>query len=434
MKTALILILSLSVLTGCKTVSKEDKKLANDISGNKNFSLLKEKAQAIIKGGFSAGDGYGEIWIRDFNTFMDLSLDVNSKDLNREKLLVFFNFQGDDGNIPDGYIPKEGMIPQAYDYIFSESEPAFAAHKNTVETDQESSLIQGIYKYVTKSGDKDILNVEIDGKTVSKRMEFALDYLFTHRFNEKFGLIYGGTTADWGDVQPETRKGVVITDSTHFAIDIYDNAMLVIALKNFIEIVPGAAEKWNPVLKNVEKNIRKYLWDAENMKYRPHVYIDGSPFPEDFNENEIFYAGGTAVAIEAGLLNKEEIKVSLEKMIANAKAVGSATIGLTMYPAYPDGYFKHPILTKPYTYQNGGDWTWFGGRMLQQLVNYGFVQEAYEQTLPFVERVIKNDGFYEWYTIKNEPKGSASYRGSAGVLYNAIVLLEEWAKETEAKL
>ncbi len=426
-----ILIIGLGLLSACNTVSKEDIELANKVKNNENFSLVKQKAQAIIKGGFSAGDGYGEIWIRDFNTFMNLSLDVNSKELNREKLLVFFNFQGNDGNIPDGYIPRERMIPSAYDYTFSESEPGFAAHKNTVETDQETSLIQGVYKYVTKSGDKDILNVEIDGKTVADRLEFALDYLFTHRFSEKFGLIYGGTTADWGDVQPETVKGVVITDSTHFAIDIYDNAMLVIALKNFIEIVPEAAEKWNPVLKDVEKNIRKYLWDAENMKYRPHVYIDGSPFPEDFNENEIFYSGGTAVAIEAGLLSREEIKVSLEKMIANANKVGAATIGLTMYPAYPLGFFKHKILTVPYTYQNGGDWTWFGGRMIQQLVKNGFVKEAYEQLLPFTDRVIKNDGFYEWYTIKNQPMGSSSYRGSAGVLYDAIVLLDKWAEKIQ---
>ena len=429
MKLELLLIIGLLALIGCNYVSKEDTELAKKVNSNKSFGVVKEKAKDLIKGGFSAGDGYGEIWIRDFNTFMNLSLDVNSKDLNREKLLVFFNFQGDDGNIPDGYIPKEKMYKGVYDYTFSESEPDFAAHKNTVETDQESSLIQGVYKYIIKSGDKDILNVEIDGKTVTERLEFALEYLFKYRFNKKYGLIYGGTTADWGDVQPETARGITISNSTHFAIDIYDNAMLVIALKNFIQIIPDAAKKWNPVLKSIKQNIRKYLWDNKNMKFRPHVYIDGSPFPEDFNENEIFYSGGSAVAIEAGLLSKEEIKVSLEKMIKNAKRAGAATIGLTMYPAYPDGYFKNPILAKAYTYQNGGDWTWFGGRMIQQLVKNGFVDEAYEQIIPFTKRVVKYDGFYEWYTINNEPRGSSSYRGSAGVLYDAIVLLEQWAQE-----
>ncbi len=135
------------------------------------------------------------------------------------------------------------------------------------------------------------------------------------------------------------------------------------------------------------------------------------------------------MAIEAGLLSQEEIEASLETMIENMEKTGAATIGLTMYPAYPDGYFMNPIMSAPYTYQNGGDWTWFGGRMIQQLVLNGFVRQAYEQVLPMTDRVLKNDGFYEWYSIANEPKGSASYRGSAGVLYQALVLLEQWAAE-----
>lgn len=427
MKKLTILFLALIIFTGCNSSVKEDKQLANDIKGNENFILVKEKAKVLIGSGFSAGDGYGEVWIRDFNTFMELSCEVTDTKVVREKLLLFFNFQGDDGNIIDGYISSDKIMKGAYDYIYSDLAPDLAAHKNTVETDQESSLIQGVYKYVMKTNDKEILDVEIGGMTVVKRMEFALEYLLKHRYNKDYGLIIGATTADWGDVQPETRKGVIITDSTHYTLDIYDNAMMVIAMKNLIELVPGSASKWAPVLENFETNIRKYLWDNDNMKFRPHVYIDGSPFPDDFNENVILYHGGTAVAIEAGLLSKDEIRVTLEKMIENVNKVGAATIGLTMYPAYPDGFYKHPILTKAYTYQNGGDWTWFGGRMIQQLVNYGFVKEAYEQLLPFTDRVLKNDGFYEWYTINNEPMGSSSYRGSAGVLYNAIVLLEDWA-------
>ncbi len=431
MKELIVIILGFTLFIGCNSVSKKDIELANKIKSNENFRVVKQKAKELISTGFSAGAGYGEVWIRDFNTFVELALEVNNKELVKEKLLMFFKFQGDDGNIVDGYIPKEKSAAGGYDYIYSDLAPGFAAHKNTVETDQESSLIQAVYKYVEKSGDKELLNQEIGGVTITKRMEKAFEYLLNDRYSEEYGLIIGGTTADWGDVQPETKWGVNIDDSTHWAIDIYDNAMLVIALKNFIELVPGSARKWKSVLTGFETNIRKYLWDADNNKFIPHVYLVGSPFPPDFNENEIFYTGGTAVAIEAGLLNKEEVKISLEKMIANKNAVGAVTIGLTLYPAYPDGFFQNPILTKAYTYQNGGDWTWFGGRMLQQLVNYGFVKEAYEQVLPFNERAIKNDGFYEWYTIKDEPKGSAAYRGSAGVLYQALVLMEEWAAKVE---
>ena len=115
-------------------------------------------------------------------------------------------------------------------------------------------------------------------------------------------------------------------------------------------------------------------------------------------------------------------------MVANVKASGAGSIGLTMYPPYPEGFFENKAL-HPYNYLNGGDWTWFGGRMIQQLITNGFVEEAYEQMQPMVQRVKDNNGFYEWYTVKNEPQGSENFRGSAGVLYQAILMFEDYAAE-----
>lgn len=166
-----------------------------------------------------------------------------------------------------------------------------------------------------------------------------------------------------------------------------------------------------------------HLWDKKQQKFIPHIYLNGSPFPADFDENNIYYFGGTAVAIEAGLLSKKEIKVSLDEMIKRVKLAGAASIGLTLYPAYPEGYFENKGMG-PYSYQNGGDWTWFGARMIQQLIRYGFAAEAYEQIQPMVKRVKDNNGFYEWYSVDNKPRGSGTFRGEAGVLYTAIVMLE----------
>jgi hypothetical protein len=427
MKNCFLLSISILLLASCNTSSREKVLLAEKIRQDTTFPVVKREALDLIGSGFNAGAGYGEVWIRDFNTFMNLACDMMPGEQIREKLIVFFQFQGADGNVVDAYIPVEQQHPGSYRYIFSELRPDLAAHKNTVETDQESSLVQAVAKYVRKTGDRGFLATEIDGVPVSVRMEKALEYLLTYRFSKEYGLIYGGTTADWGDVQPEHEWGVFITGDTHYAIDIYDNAMLVIAIRELIGMIPGKASEWEPVMVELKKNIRRHLWDPERMKFRPHIYLNGSPFPEDFNEDEIYYQGGTAVAIEADLLSREEVRISFLKMIGNVKNAGASTIGLTLYPAYPEGYFKNPILSKPYTYQNGGDWTWFGGRMIQQLVRYGFVKEAYEQILPMTQRVIKNNGFYEWYSLDNEPRGSAAYRGSAGVLYDAVVLLEKWA-------
>jgi len=418
----------LFVIASCTCKQPKQDELILKIQSNEYFKFTKEKALKVVKAGFSAGDGYDEVWIRDFNTFIMLSSEVFEPETLKENLMVFFKMQGDDGNIMDGFSTIGKNRNTRYEFIYSDLEPRYAGHKNTVETDQETSLVQAIYKYVQATGDQKILNEMIGEKSVGKRLEWAMEFLMNHRFDEKHGLIWGATTADWGDVQPEHEWGVFLTDDTHYALDIYDNAMFLIALDNLMELLPGTKEKWQSIRNQIAENTRKHLWDVENQKFRPHVYLKGSPFPDDFNENIIFNHGGTALAIEANLLSKEEIKISIDKMIANVKASGAGSIGLTIYPTYPEGSFKNKSMSV-YGYQNGGDWTWFGARMIKELIKNGFIEEAYEQMQPMVKRVKDNDGFYEWYTVDNKPKGSGTFRGSAGVLYDAIILFEELEKD-----
>ena len=425
-----VLILLVFTAVSCRSAAEKEKRsLAFSIKNDQNLDTVSQMAEALIKTGFTAGSSYGEVWIRDYNTFIEVSCDVLPKQKNRENLLMFLKFQGDDGNIVDGFIPKDKTRGVAYDYIYTDKAPGFAVHKNTVETDQESSLVQAFYKYINKTGDNALLKQDMYGKTVIKRLQMAMDFLLEKRFSQKYGLLWGGTTADWGDVQPEHSWGVVLDENSHPAIDIYDNAMFVIALNDLIAMLDDkeAKDKWVKVRDSIKSNVRQYLWDEKRQKFIPHIYLKGSPFPEDFNENELYYFGGTAVAIEAGILTRDEIAESNRQMLENEKKAGAASIGLTIYPPYPQGFFKNSYM-KPYSYQNGGDWTWFGGRMIQQLVKNGFVKEAYEEIQPMIERVIKNDGFYEWYTIDNKPSGSKLYRGSAGVLHKAIELLQQWAE------
>ncbi len=435
MKKIIILFLAGTLFYSCET-NKKDKdstpiiSLEDKIKNDTIMQLVKEKAIEVVKKGFNAGDGYSEVWIRDYTTFIDLAAEVYDKELLKENLRVFFRLQGNDGNIIDGFIPKEKAKPtkDGYTFICTDLEKQYAGHKNTVETDQETSLVQAVYKYIKKSGDISFLNEMIGKKTVSDRLQWSMDFLMNERFSKEHGLIWGATTADWGDVQPEHNWGVFLTDDSHLAIDIYDNAMFVIALDNIIELIPEAKEKWQPIRDQIAKNSMKNLWDAKNQKFIPHIYLNGSPFSEDLDENEIFYHGGTAVAIQANLLNKEQIQISLKKMVDNVKNSGAGSIGLTMYPPYPEGAFLNKGMY-PYGYQNGGDWTWFGGRMILALIDHGFMDEAYEHAKPMFERVVKNNGFFEWYTVENKPKGSATFKGSAGVLYDAILTFEKYSDQ-----
>ena len=424
-----IFLFFLSVyLLSCTTKVDSKKELAAKILADSTMVKVDKMARELMKKGFYAGSGYQMVWARDMNTFIELSCEEYDQKVIRENLLMFFHFQQENGELLDGYVPREAFNwgdPNTYE---SATAPGHIGFKNTVETDQETSLIQAISKYIQKTGDKTILDETVAGKTVYDRLVFAIDYLQNERYSEKFGLITGATTFDWGDVQVEGGAVVDVDSLTHGSIDIYDNAMLAIALAQLEKMTNNQndKERWNKLHIQIQTNAKKYLWDVEKMKFIPHLYINGSPFFEDFDENAIHYHGGTAVAIEAGFLNNEEIAAVLAQMKENVKLSGAQSIGLTVYPPYPSEVLGKNI-SAPYEYQNGGDWTWFGGRIIQQLIANGFVDEAYELAQPMFNRVVKNGDFYEWYKIDETPAGSAEFKGSAGVLGKSIEMFNEWA-------
>jgi hypothetical protein len=405
--------------------------LARRILDDSRLDEVRRMGLALLRSGLNAGSGYAEVWIRDLNTFIVPALEVTPRETLREALLVFFHFQGDDGNIVDGYVPVERAHVD-YKYRTSPTRPQFRAHKNTVETDQESSLVQAVCRYVRTTGDHGFLDERVNGRTVRQRLAEALDYPLKHRFSETHGLVWGATTADWGDVQPEHEWGVELDADSHRAIDVYDNALLIVALNEFLKVAAkddntAAAKLWQTRNKLV-LNVRRHLWDDVRQQFIPHVYLEDSPWPEDFDEMKIFYHGGTAVAIEAGLLSPAEILTVYGQMRANCRLSGAATLGLTLYPVYPEGFFKNRSMG-PYSYQNGGDWTWFGARMVRQLAEQGHPAAAYRELTPMLDRVLKHQGFHEWWSVDNEPRGSGKFRGSAGVLIEAIDALRDWARQ-----
>lgn len=430
MKLSLLIFVGLMFIFSTDQ-SRENKILAEKILSDTVMSEVDGMARNLMKKGFYAGSGYQMVWSRDLNTFIELSCEEYDNRVIRENLLMFFHFQQENGEMLDGFVRKEGFTwgdPHPYESVTA---PNHIGFKNTVESDQETSLIQAIYKYVDKTGDTGILNETVAGETVYNRLKSSVDFLLNERYSEKHGLITGATTFDWGDIQVEGGAIVDVDELTHWSIDIYDNAMLAIAAQNMAELSPEEdKEYWEGLNAQLIKNIRKHLWDRDYQKFIPHIYIDGSPFPDDFDENEIHYHGGTAIAIEAGVLSRDEIATVAQQMKKNVELAGAPSIGLTLYHAYPSNVLGENV-SAPYEYQNGGDWTWFGGRMIQQLIKHGFVQEAYELSQPMLDRVIENEGFYEWYRMDGTPAGSAEFKGSAGVLGKAIQLFNEWANENK---
>ncbi len=408
--------------------------LARRIRENRDFDEVLEMARDLFKDRFNAGTVYPETWVRDFATFIDIALDRGDRGEIKETLRMFLRFQGQDGNIPDGFTPQsEGRTD--YQKLLSPSAPQHWAHKNTVVTDQESSLILSVCTYVRRTGDAAFLDERVDGKTVRERMLWSLDYLLAQRWSAKHGLLWGATTIDWGDVQPEHPWGTFLTKDTHRAVGIYNNAMLALALDQFLPLMgKDDSLRWTRARANLCLAVRKHLWDATRQTFRPHLYLDGSPFPTDFDESAIYFTGGTAMAMQAGLLEPKEAEASIATMRLNAREDGPfTTTGLVCHPVYPAGFFQNPD-HQPHVYINGGDWPWISGRVIQAMITNGFVADAYEELLPLVQRVKRDKGFFEWYDQTGKPHGAGQFRGAAGVTGLAIKQLQAWAAARKEKI
>ena len=175
MKSIVVLILMIG-LTSFINRNCNDRELSRKILADESLTKVDKMARKLMKKGFYAGSGYQMVWSRDLNTFIELSCEEYDNKIIRENLLMFFHFQEKNGELLDGYVPRAAFTwddPNTYE---STTAPDYIGFKNTVETDQETSLIQAISKYVSKTNDWSFLKEEVAGKTVYERLKFSIDF------------------------------------------------------------------------------------------------------------------------------------------------------------------------------------------------------------------------------------------------------------------
>jgi len=129
---------------------------------------------------------------------------------------------------------------------------------------------------------------------------------------------------------------------------------------------------------------------------------------------------GNAMAILSGIADAEKSRQIIEQALERQKSFGVSTISGTLLPPYPKNFFKHPLLDDPFEYQNGGQWDWFGGRLISALFEQGFSRTAKEKLMEILQKNLANRGFFEWDNREGIGLGSDYYAGSAGSLGKAV--------------
>lgn len=355
---------------------------------------------------FSAGSTYPQSWIRDTATLMFLARYYYPLPLLKGVIERFFFHQSEDGSIVD-WIDNRGRTD-----------------KNTVETDQESSLV--IAARWLAMEDPIWLNQSINGKSILDRLEWALDWVWKNKRDSGSGLIISGFTADWGDVEntyPDQRA-VKWSTRSQPVIGIYTQSKYIQAVDAFLEMAQffkreEYAEKWRERSELLRRNTRKLLFNNNLGIYWIHKQAGKLEILEV--ERDMLALGGNAEAMLAGgLMSREEIGRFLELLEDRRKQFGLNTVFFTLIPPYPHGFFLHPLMKEPWSYQNGGAWDWIGGRYIQALFRNGYRKEAVEYLRQMLAKHQQAGVIFEWEDQQGNGQGAAFYAGAAGVVGEAV--------------
>jgi len=356
--------------------------------------------------GFSAGTDYPQIWLRDANTIIPASRYFYDKQFLCSWLEEHLAFQKKNGSLED-WVDSRGK-----------------SDKNTTETDQESSTVQAAFQIFKIIGPQ-WLEKKIKSERIIERLEKSLDYVLLRRFNDRYGLITGAHTADWGDVDmvDEDENAVYVDKKTHWTADIYDQSMFYQSCLNLAEMLDSLgqsekAERWQKKAESIKRNTDQWLWQKDKGFYKVHLHLD--TLKHDFDEDNIFPMGGNSQAILSGLAGADKCRQIIEQAIKRQKSFNVSTISGTLLPPYPAKFFPHPILDEPYEYQNGGQWDWFGGRLVYSMFECGASHSAEEKLKEIIRKNLSNRGFFEWDNKEGTGLGSDLFCGSAGMLGKAL--------------
>ena len=383
--------------------------------------------------GFSAGSGYPQIWIRDAATHLPLTRFHAPVGYLTSWIEEHLAAQADDGNVFDWICTgpfrrlKAGAPQARIIYRSSDGRQVVTADKNTMEADQESSLVEAAYQIWRILGDLDWLRKPVAGSPILTRLDRALSYVRAHRFDPGTGLVTSGYTTDFGDVSPlyPDQRAIYLDSRTPVVACIYPNAFFYRAAQDLgaMHLATGnkaRAKYWRQEAERLRASINRHLWDQTRGYYHLHVVVTPD-LARGFTDNSAAWAlGGNSLALLYGLADQGQGR----QMIAAAERLrqqfGVSTIAGNLLPPWPTGFFKHPYLREEFSYLNGGQWDWFAGRFIQAEFERGYSRTASRQLSEIAARNVAAGGLFEWYTRDGRPKGSANYLGSAAALAGAL--------------
>lgn len=377
--------------------------------------------------GFGAGEAYPQIWLRDSATLLPITRFYYSEEHLASWLEEHLSHQRPDGQLydwiaagPVSYFTS--YAPRSHE-IFGSGEQVLSADKNTAEADQETSAVIAAHEIYSALADPAWLRKDIEGTRLIDRLSAGLDYLVRERLDPQSSLVISGFTADWGDVSPiyPDARALYLDENTPRVLGLYTNCLFYEASRRLGELYDALGESanaasWRERAEETIARINEHFWQEDQGFYRMHQVLTPDLVAGWPDDEDIFAMGGNSLAALYDIADEEQTSRIFDRADKRRIAIGVSTISGSLLPAYPAGFFAHPLMQEPYTYQNGGQWDWFGGRFVLAEFERGFSERARGHLLEIARKVTGNGGLHEWHTLGGSGRGSARYAGSAGAL------------------
>jgi len=380
--------------------------------------------------GFGAGSVYPQVWLRDSATILPAARYFYALPFLTSWLEEHLSNQQASGALWDWIAAGDpaqftANAPRAAQ-VYAAGSVVLSADKNTTVADQESSAVDAAWRVYQLTGDRGWLAKPIGGRALVDRLDDALGYVEQARFEPGFGLVASALTADWGDVSPTyaDQRAIYLDEATPVVVGLYANAFFARAAEELAQLQdaaanPARAERWRQSAAAVRAAIDAHLWNEAGGFYRLHRLVAARGLAP-FDDSDVFALGGNALAALYGPASDARAARLFAVADTRRRALGlSAPAGVLM-PAYPTGFFQHPILREAYTYQNGGQWDWWSGRFLLALFERGRSESASEGLRAVARRVAATGGLFEWHALDGAGHGSDRYAGNVGALSAAI--------------
>jgi hypothetical protein len=356
--------------------------------------------------GFAAGTTYPQVWIRDTATMLGYAR--------------FFYPLTDLQGIVDRFFRTQGARGEIQDWV----DTVGRCDKNTVESDQESSLVLAAWELALS--DPAWLGGAVAGMLRLDRLDLALEWVWKNRLDRDRGLIWSGFTADWGDVErsyPDQRS-IKLSDRSRRTFSTYAQALFIRAAQRLALMADRLGDgimagKWRQRGKSLAAECRRRLYLPDKGYFLVHR-LDGDEAPYRWERN-ILAVGGNAEAMRAGLMSRDETAGFLRELAKRRARYGLRSVSFTLLPPFPEGFFPHPALRSPWSYQNGGEWDWIGGRLVTALYQAGFRPEAERYLQEIAGKNLSDMNVFEWSDRPGNGQGASFYAGAAGVLGEAIL-------------